>query len=145
MSEEETTSRLEQTLREISDDDTASKFIREHAENRIDSFSDFILEYMGRHDLALKEVVNGAGFGEYAYHYIDGTKKPANRDRVIYLCIASGMSVKETDRALSLAGHYPLSPKDERDVRIVVCINKCIKNVTEVDLELDRFNLQPLT
>ena len=140
MSDEETTSRLEQTLREISDDDTASDFIREHANSKVDSFSGFILEYIGEHDLALKDIVSGAGFGEYAYHYIDGTKKPVNRDHVISICIAAGMSVKETDRALRLAGQYPLNPKDERDVRI----NKEITNITEVNLELDRFGLQPL-
>ena len=52
--------------------------------------------------------------------------------------------VKETDRALRLADHYPLSPKDERDVRIVVCINNGMTRVMDVDLELDRFGIEPL-
>ena len=98
----------------------------------------------GEKGIDTAEIIKKAGFGDYAYQIIDGRKKPTNRDHVIALCIAAGMSVKETDRALRLADHYPLSPKDKRDVRLVVCINKGMDKVMDVNLELDKFSLDPL-
>ena len=142
--EEETTSRLEQTLRELKSDDEASSFIEKHKDTAGASFSDYYLKYTGEKGIDTAEIIKKAGFGDYAYQIIDGRKKPTNRDHVIALCIAAGMSVKETDRALRLADHYPLSPKDKRDVRIVVCINKGMDKVMDVNLELDKFSLDPL-
>lgn len=141
---EETTSRLEQSLRELNNNDDATKFIGDHKGTEYSSFSDYYQKYIGSSGKEMSEIVSDAGFGEYAYQIMRGIKKPTNRDRVIALCIAAGMSVKETDRALRLADHYPLSPKDERDVRIVVCINNGMTRVMDVDLELDRFGIEPL-
>lgn len=142
--EEETTSRLEETLRELSDDNAATEFIEQHKGKEWQSFSDYFQHYIGSKGLETTVIVDNAGFGEYAYQLIRGEKKPVNRDYVICLCIAAGMSVKETDRALRIAGHNPLSPKDERDVRIVVCINQGCNRVIDVDLELDRYSQKPL-
>ena len=142
--EEETTSRLEQSLKEVDDDRKADAFINEHCGNAWDSFSDYYLKYVGKHDEDISEIVASAGFGDYASQIINGIRKPVNRDRIIALCLAAGMSVTETDRALRLADHFPLNPKDERDVRIVVCINNGMNKVVDVNLELDRFGLPPL-
>ena len=138
---EETTSRLEETLREIDNDKDADDFIALHREASNRSFSGYYNKYIGEHHLTTADIVENAGFGGYAYQIIDGRKNPTNRDHVLALCIAAGMTVKETDRALRLAGHYPLDPKDERDVRIVVCINKGLDKVVDVNLELDRYNI----
>ncbi len=140
--DEETTSRLEETLRELKNDREATDFISEHSGTQWSSFSDYYLRYLGDNNREEADVIRDAGFGEYSYQIINGRKRPVNRDHVIALCIAAGMSVKETDRALRLAGHNPLSPKDERDVRIVVCINNGISKVSDVDMELDRFGLE---
>lgn len=142
--DEETTSRLEETLRELSDDDKAADFLKEHQGTQWSSFSDYYMRYLGESNVEVAAVVRDAGFGDYAYQIINGRKKPVNRDHVIALCAAAGMSVKETDRALRLAGHNPLSPKDERDVRIVVCINKGMTKAMEIDTELDRFGQKTL-
>lgn len=139
---EETTSRLEETLRELKSDREATDFIKEHRGTQWSSFSDYYIRYLGNSNKEVSDVIRDAGFGEYSYQIINGRKRPVNRDHVIALCIAAEMSVKETDRALRLAGHNPLSPKDERDVRIVVCINNGIHKVADVDLELDRFGLK---
>lgn len=141
---EETTSRLEETLREINNDKEADDFIAFHKEEQGRTFSGYYNNYIGEHRLIVADIVDNAGFGGYAYQIIDGRKNPTNRDHVIALCIAAGMTVKETDRALRLAGHNPLNPKDERDVRIVVCINKGLKKVVDINLELDRYNIHLL-
>ena len=142
--QEETTSRLEETLRELKSEKDASDFINEHTGVKWSSFSDYYVRYLGTHDISTSEIVSRAGFGEYAYQIINGRKKPVSRDRIIALCIAAGMSIKETDRALRLADHYKMNPKDERDVRIVVCMNNGMNNVVDVNIELDRFGLPPL-
>ncbi len=141
---EETTSRLEQVMRELTDDKSASEFIDNHKGTEWSSFSDYFMATAGKKGRKTADIISEAGLGDYAYQIINGRKKPTNRDYVIALCIACGMSVKETDRALRLADHYPLNPKSERDVRIVVCINSGMTRVMDVDLELDRFGLEPL-
>ena len=46
------------------------------------------------------------------------------------------MNLKETQKALSLAGCSELHPKIPADAGIIVCINRKCKNVTEVNIFL---------
>ena len=49
------------------------------------------------------------------------------------LCIAMGMSVKETDRALLLANQPKLSPKIQKDAALIICINHKYRSVYKVN------------
>ena len=78
------------------------------------------------------------------YNILNGDKKNPGRDKVIALCIGAEMNYSQTQRGLEIAKAAPLYPKDERDVRIAVAINKGIRSVTEVNLLLDQCGVEPL-
>ena len=51
------------------------------------------------------------------------------------------MTKKEADRALTLADKSRLYSKNERDIRIIVCLNEGIRDVTLVNLRLEKYGL----
>ena len=59
----------------------------------------------------------------YIYH-INILFYHSQKYKLIALCIAMGMSVKETDRALLLANQPKLSPKIQKDAALIICINQ---------------------
>ncbi|MCR5324324.1 MAG: XRE family transcriptional regulator [Lachnospiraceae bacterium] len=72
----------------------------------------------------------------YFYQLLNGTRKPG-RDKVIALCIAAGLDLKHTQRALELSNLAILYSKNRRDAIIIFCINKHLSNVDTEEL-LDR-------
>ena len=79
----------------------------------------------------------------YYYQIRKGTKKPS-RDKILRLCIAAGLSVKETTRALELSGVAILYPKNRRDIIITVAINQK-QNVMDANILLCRYGEEPLS
>lgn len=60
----------------------------------------------------------------YVYQLLDGTKKHPGKDKIILMAIALRMSVKETQRALDIAGAATLYPKNTRDSILIYALNK---------------------
>lgn len=68
----------------------------------------------------------------YIYH-INILFYHSQKYKLITLCIAMGMSVKETDRALLLANQPKLSPKIQKDAALIICINHKYRSVYKVN------------
>ena len=143
--DEKTTRGLSRILEEMDDHTSADSFISEHANNQADTFHEFLQNIIDEKHINRSDVVKRCGISSnYVYQILSGAKGNPSRDKAIALCIASEMSYRETQKALEIAGLAPLYPRDERDVRIAIAINKRIHDALEVNLMLDNYNLSPL-
>ena len=139
----ETTRHLEERLKEMRGQDEVSGFIT--ANGNVDrSFGEYYSRYISEKGIDVPEILKRSGISRnYIYNILNGDRDPG-RDKVLALCIAAGMTYMETDRALELAGERRIYPKDERDARIAIMINQGVNNVTDVNLMLDGYDLDPL-
>lgn len=146
MKKEETTGRLDNILKGIRDERDADSFIEERrAGESHSSFHEYFNNYVADHSLIVSEVVKLSGINtNYVYAIINGTKANPGRDKIIALCIACGMNLEETNRALKIAGVGILYSKNERDIRISICINNELRSVTDVNLYLEEHNVDIL-
>ncbi|MDY4742161.1 MAG: hypothetical protein SO361_03540 [Lachnospira sp.] len=109
------------------------------------SLSDFFMNYMGTHNLLLKDVIKRSDIpSNYAYGLLNGNKIRPSRDRVIALCLACRMNLTDTNRALKIAGLSPLYSKISRDAAIIIMINKCEFDVGIINEFLYGHNLDIL-
>ena len=78
----------------------------------------------------------------YFYQVMKGTRSPG-RDKVLCLCLAAGLSLKETTRALELSGNAVLYPRNRRDIILTVAINQKA-GVIDTNLLLTQYGEKPL-
>ena len=78
----------------------------------------------------------------YYYQIMKGTRSPG-RDKVLRLCLAAGLTLRETTRALELSGNAPLYPKNRRDIILTVAINQKA-GVIDANLLLSKYGEEPL-
>lgn len=78
----------------------------------------------------------------YYYQVMKGTRSPG-RDKVLRLCLAAGLSLKETTRALELSGNAILYPRNRRDIILTVAINQSA-SVDDANLLLYKYGEEPL-
>ena len=74
---------------------------------------------------------------------MNGSKRPG-RDKILALCIAAGLDLKETKRALESAGEAPLYSRNKRDAIILYAINNRLDIIGLNDL-LEKADEQLLT
>ena len=72
-----------------------------------------------------------------------GTRNPG-RDKVLRLCLAAELTLRETTRALELSGNAVLYPRRRRDIIITVAINQKT-GVINANLLLDKYGEEPLS
>ena len=78
----------------------------------------------------------------YYYQVMKGTRRPG-RDKVLRLCLAAGLNLKETTRALELSGNAVLYPRSRRDIILTVAINQKA-GVDDTNLLLYKYGEEPL-
>lgn len=78
----------------------------------------------------------------YYYQVMKGTRSPG-RDKVLRLCLAAGLDLKETTRALELSGNAVLYPRSRRDIILTVAINQKA-GVIDANLLLNKYGEEPL-
>lgn len=145
MKKDETTGRLDEILRNVHSDRDAKSYIEEHGEEIMEeTFSSRFNSYVAAEGLDISKIIRLSGINKnYVYNILNGHKHPG-RDKIIALCIAAGMNAPETGRTLKISGYSPLYSKDERDIRITICINNGMNNVTDVNIYLDSHGVKPL-
>lgn len=140
---EDTTRSLSRALQNIKDDKEADSFIQNHSDNT--TLSGFLNWLMAEKNVSIPVLIAKSGISRnYIYNILSGDRTNPGRDKVIAICIGAGASFSEINKALEIAGHSPLYPRNERDVRIAITINKGITNVTKVNLILESKGLNPL-
>ena len=80
----------------------------------------------------------------WVHHYqvMKGTRSPG-RDKVLRLCLAAGLNLKETTRALELSGNAVLYPRKRRDIILTVAVNQ-MADVDDTNLLLFKYGEKPL-
>lgn len=82
---------------------------------------------------------------KYGYKLLTGEAHTTNRDKILRICLAMRLTLKETQRALKLYGMNELYPKNKRDVILIVAIGNKHYDLLQIDEELIALGLQPLT
>lgn len=107
------------------------------------SLKDFINDYLSQHpDITIPDIIRDSNLSKnYVYPICSGTKNPS-KYKLTAFCIGAHMNLKETQKALSLAGCSALHPKIPADAGIIVYINRQCRNVIDVSLFLDKHGVE---
>ncbi len=104
-----------------------------------DSFLDYYNSFPQVKAMSKKELLQKSGLNKTTfYHIMNGNRHPG-RDHIIALCLAAGLTISETQRALELTKQGILYSKNRRDAIIIFCINRGITNHMDVNELLDQF------
>jgi len=140
--QQETTSRLENILNNVKTDEAEKEYISRYTVDSYKEFHEYFNEFIGAKNLILAEVIKKSNISKnYVYNIINGTRR-GSRDKIIALCIGAGMNCRELNRGLEIAKEGILYPKDERDARITIAINRGVNSVSELNMILENADLK---
>ena len=141
----DTTDRLEEKLVQIRNENDLYKYLDEpDALLGFGSFAEYFrsLDRVAETDTA--QLVRASGIERtYCYQILNGTKPRPGRDKILRLCIAAGLTLKETMRALKTDGEAILYARNRRDAVIIYCIEQGF-TCEETDILLDDMKERPL-
>ena len=139
--EQITTARLINILKDVRTDGNIQGYMGRYGDTFYESFAEYINDYIAENKLTIPDLVQKSNIStNYVYNILNGDRKPG-RDKVIALCVGAGMNYTEINRALNIAKLGILYPKDERDARIIIAVNKGVRNITELNMILEEANL----
>lgn len=109
---------------ELDQCDDIDAFLSNNAEHFLDmDVSQFLEQYLRLHRLEKSEVIRRSGLNQvYAYQIFSGTKH-GNRDKLLCIAIAAGMSVEDVNRLLAAGDRASLYPRVVRDALIEFALN----------------------
>ena len=142
--EESTTSNLAKVLKNI---DTAQE-MEQYMElpevmNSCQTFPEYFRSLPAVQEMDTGELIRSSGLERsYYYQVMKGTRSPG-RDKVLRLCLAAGLNLKETTRALELSGNAVLYPRKRRDIILTVAVNQ-MADVDDTSLLLFKYGEKPL-
>lgn len=88
------------------------------------SFSGLYNQLLEERQLSKSEVIRKSLLDRvYGYQILNGSKAPG-RNKILALCIAAGLTLKETQRLLECAGEGILYSRSSRDAVIIYGINQ---------------------
>ena len=89
------------------------------------------------------ELIRNSGLERsYFYQVMKGTRNPG-RDKVLRLCLAAGLNLRQTTRALELSGNAALYARNRRDIILTVAVNQ-MADVDDTNLLLFKYGERPL-
>lgn len=107
------------------------------------TFPDYFRSLEPVRGMDTSELIQSSGLERsYYYQVMKGTRSPG-RDKVLRLCLAAGLDLKETTRALELSGNAVLYPRSRRDIILTVAINQKV-GVIDANLLLNKYGEEPL-
>ena len=140
-----TTKHLEEMMIDLGSQDDLTGYIE--SPDTLLPFDSFA-EYYGSLDkvtaIDQAEIVRRSGIERtYCYQILNGTRPHPGRDKIIRLCLAADLSVKETVRALEASSEAILYSRRKRDVVIAYAVNHGL-SVEDTNILLDQFEEKPL-
>ena len=143
--EEKTTRTLSKKLEKVRNCIEGDAFIKENEVAQPMELHEYLNRLIAEQKTTAADVARRSNISKnYIYNILNGERKNPSRDKIMALCVGIGAGFSRTNRALELAKCAPLYPKDERDVRIAVAINKGQTDVTQLNLQLEEYGLPPL-
>ena len=140
-----TTRTLSRKLENVRNCTEGDAFIEDNAESQPMELHEYLNRLIAEHKTTAADAARRSNISKnYIYNILNGERKNPSRDKILALCVGIGAGFSQTNRALELAKYSPLYPKDERDVRVAVAINKGMTDVTRLNLQLEEYGLRPL-
>lgn len=142
--DESTTKQLESVLADIDSEKKMALFMQDpKVTDGFNTFPEYFESLEAVKAIGSVELIHKSSLERsYYYQIMKGTRKPG-RDKVIRLCLAAGLNLRETTRALELSGNATLYPKRRRDIILTVAINQKA-GVINTNLLLDKYGESPL-
>lgn len=81
---------------------------------------------------------------KYGYKLLTGETHTTDRDKLLRICFAMQLTLKQTQRVLQLYGMNELYPKNKRDVFLIVALGQKQFDMDQIDMQLKAEGLQPL-
>jgi hypothetical protein len=111
--------------------------------NSYQTFPEYFRSLPAVREMDTGELIRSSGLERsYYYQVMKGTRSPG-RDKVLRLCLAAGLNLKETTRALELSGNAVLYPRKRRDIILTVAVNQ-MADVDDTNLLLFKYGEKPL-
>lgn len=111
--------------------------------NSWQSFPEYFQSLDAVKEMDSRNLIRSSGLERsYYYQVMKGTRRPG-RDKVLRLCLAAGLSLKETTKALELSGNAVLYPRRRRDIILTVAVNQ-MADVDDTNLLLFKYGMKPL-
>ena len=142
---ESTTNQLEKILANIDTAKQMEDFMEmPKVADSFKSFSEYFESLPSVADLGNGEIIRRSALERsYYYQVMKGTRKPG-RDKVLRLCLAARLDMKQTTRALELSENALLYPRSRRDIILTVAVNQKA-GVVDANLLLDKYGEEPLS
>ena len=137
--DEKTTTELTRILKNTSNTTQLETYLDKLEEQCLpEAFRDYFFSLEAVKSLQAAELIGKSGIERpYFYQLQRGERKPG-RDKALALCIAARLSLKETQRALEIAGINPLYSRNRRDAIIIFCIERRL-TMTDTNELLEQF------
>ncbi len=141
---EKSTADLMNTLKHTSPSEL-KEYLRETFKDGEPSFSGYLDALLLQKNLKRQDVLIRANLPQkYGYKLLTGETHTTNRDKILCVCFAMEMSLKETQRALKLYGMNELYPRIRRDVLLIVALGQKVYDIDKVNDILLAEGEQPL-
>ena len=120
-------------------------YLREHFARGQPTFVQYMDTLLEEKGLKRQAVLLRAELPQkYGYKLLTGESHTSDRDKLLRLCLAMELNLKQTQRALRLYGMSELYPKNARDVILIAAIGRRQWNIREISRELTEAGLEPL-
>lgn len=127
---------------DLSDIDDYCKSHPDVCDNDFRPFAQYIDLMIAERGLSRQQLILKADFPlKFGYKLLSEEKKTRERDYILRFCLALGLSLEETQRALVLYGFSPLYAKTRRDAVIITAINKGVIDIEAVNDWLTKYDL----
>lgn len=123
-------------------------YLAQNAESLLSAekpFSAYMHEMLRKYGKTQQEVFLQADVPErFGYKIISEDKHTKQRDTILRICYATGMTLEETQKALTLYGMAPLYARISRDAVLMVAFNQHTGNILDVNALLSSHKLPTL-
>ena len=131
--EQESTGYLMNVLKNAEKEDI-DEFSRKYLKEQCGGFPAYMESIIKRKKLKRQDIFQKADMPQkYGYKLLSGETHTTDRDKLLRIFIAMNMTLKETQRALSLYGMPRLYAKKKRDAMLIIAFNKGMSSVDDVN------------
>lgn len=120
-------------------------FLEEHFAQGQPTFVQYLDALLEQKGMKRQEVLLRADLPQkYGYKLLTGESHTTDRDKLLRICLALELNLKQVQRVLRLYGMSELYPKNARDVVIIASIGRRQWDVHEVSQQLTDAGFAPL-
>jgi len=131
--EQESTSDLMKILKST-EKSGFEKYEKDHLPEEPADFVAYMDAFINEKKLKRQDISQSADISrDYGYQLLSGRSRAKNRDTLLRLFFAMGLTLKEVQRALELYPQPPLYPKNRRDALLIIAFNKGNFTVDQVN------------